>query len=79
MLNGQRYGFKSDIWSFGCLVFSLVTGQGPFQGQNVQETLKNLKNKKMPNLEKILDGGEISQKLEDLLKNMICLVYFLVK
>ncbi|CAM9702652.1 unnamed protein product, partial [Choristocarpus tenellus] len=35
------YGLSADIWSAGCLFYTMVTGGAPFQGQRVGDTLSN--------------------------------------
>ncbi len=34
---------KIDCWSFGCILYALVTGHPPFESDSVQETLKKVK------------------------------------
>ncbi len=33
---------KTDCWSFGCILYALVCGGPPFEGENVLSTLKNV-------------------------------------
>lgn len=43
IINKQNYGKKVDIWSFGCILYSMVTGSPPFETSSIQETLRSVK------------------------------------
>jgi tRNA A-37 threonylcarbamoyl transferase component Bud32 len=36
---GQAIDRRADVWAFGCLLFEMLTGERPFQGDTVTETL----------------------------------------
>jgi hypothetical protein len=35
MIDGRRYGRKSDVWALGCLLYELATTRKPFEASNV--------------------------------------------
>ena len=39
MVTSKAYGAKIDIWSFGCLVLEMFTGQQPWKGYAPQQAL----------------------------------------
>jgi len=39
---GKPVDKRSDIWSFGCVLFELLAGRKPFEGQTVSDMLANV-------------------------------------
>ncbi|ORY04226.1 Pkinase-domain-containing protein [Basidiobolus meristosporus CBS 931.73] len=39
IISRQPYGFASDIWSLGCILFTFLAGKPPFESQKVRSTL----------------------------------------
>ena len=37
MLQGHKYGTEVDWWSFGCLLYELVSGTSPFRTQEARK------------------------------------------
>ncbi|EQC31429.1 PLK protein kinase [Saprolegnia diclina VS20] len=42
VLLGKPYSYAADLWSIGCIVYTLLTGHPPFQGDSVSDTLRNI-------------------------------------
>ena len=47
---GQPYDYKSDMWMIGCILYEIVTGSKPFQGDSLPTILKNIVNLDAPSL-----------------------------
>uniref|UniRef100_A0AAR2LRB4 Protein kinase C n=1 Tax=Pygocentrus nattereri TaxID=42514 RepID=A0AAR2LRB4_PYGNA len=43
ILLGQRYTFSVDWWSFGVLVYEMLIGQSPFQGDDEDELFESIR------------------------------------
>jgi len=51
VVNNQQYTDKSDIWSFGCIIYELISSFPPFAGDNlltVASNIASLNYKKLP-------------------------------
>jgi len=66
VVQGKKYGFAVDWWSFGALAFDLLTGAPPFQGGNHAKILEKIVKQKvvMP----YFLGGEAKDLLTRLLR-----------
>lgn len=45
ILSGEKYDAKADLWSVGAVLFEMIAGKTPFNGNNHLDLLKNIKTK----------------------------------
>lgn len=43
ILLGQKYTFSVDWWSFGVLIYEMLIGQSPFQGDDEDELFESIR------------------------------------
>ncbi len=43
ILLGQKYSFSVDWWSFGVLIYEMLIGQSPFQGDDEDELFESIR------------------------------------
>ncbi len=60
---GDQADARSDIYSFGCLMFETIAGQPPFRGQSALETISMHKTKAPPLVSEVAPDLEISNDL----------------
>ena len=65
--NDVGYEYKADIWSLGTLCYELLNGKTPFDGNDVDELVNNIKNEKYT-IDKKLN---LSKEAVSLIKGML--------
>lgn len=64
--DGDQVTKLSDIYSFGCLMFEVLTGEPPFKGASAIETLYMHKNVAAPLVTDLISVQSVSRELVDL-------------
>ena len=67
-LRGEEVDFRADIWSLGIVLFEMLTGQPPFQGNFDQAIIYSILHEKPKSLKKI--NPEIPDELEQVILSL---------
>lgn len=70
--NGEDATFLSDIYSFGCLMFEVLTGVPPFRGASTIETLYMHKNVAPPLVTDLIPVQAVPRELVELVDMCLC-------
>lgn len=68
---GTEVDHRSDIYSFGCMLFQALTGRAPFEGKSAIETLMQHREKAAPTLRKASGGIKFPEELEALVARLL--------
>ena len=63
----QRYDNKADLWSTGTVLFEMIAGKPPFNGENFLDLLKNIKQKDV----RLPPGVKVSQECGKLMRILL--------
>ena len=64
--SGANVDKRSDIYSFGCLLFKVLTGEVPFRGEDALKTFAIRQLETAPSLASVATDLEFSQELEEI-------------
>jgi|GEM_PF-1229014 len=67
--SGEPFDARGDIWAFGVILFEMLTGQRPFQGDSIVQVIQNITTEAIPDLEALCPTSPIA--LVDLVYRML--------
>lgn len=62
-----NYGSKCDIWSLGCILFMIMTGRLPFEGNSRRVVFAKIKAGEFS-----VENANLSSSCKDMIKKMLC-------
>jgi len=68
-LMGEPYNTSADIYSLGVILYEMLYGFYPFQGSNIPELIREIKNSPLQFTKK--DSTQISGTSEEILRKML--------
>eukprot|EP00183_Erythrolobus_madagascarensis_P006183 CAMPEP_0185845564 /NCGR_PEP_ID=MMETSP1354-20130828/1494_1 /TAXON_ID=708628 /ORGANISM="Erythrolobus madagascarensis, Strain CCMP3276" /LENGTH=537 /DNA_ID=CAMNT_0028545551 /DNA_START=435 /DNA_END=2048 /DNA_ORIENTATION=+ len=71
VIRGEAYGAAVDMWSCGVLLYNMLSGQLPFDGNNIRDVLKRVKQGTFTFPDK--EWSEISDSVKDLICGLLTL------
>jgi hypothetical protein len=67
-LRSQKYSFKTDVWSFGVLMYEILARQEPYKGMSVLDVGPKIRDEGMTPNESVIDGS-VPQELRNIMKS----------
>eukprot|EP00029_Vermamoeba_vermiformis_P001486 TRINITY_DN1165_c0_g1_i1.p2 TRINITY_DN1165_c0_g1~~TRINITY_DN1165_c0_g1_i1.p2 ORF type:complete len:303 (+),score=61.02 TRINITY_DN1165_c0_g1_i1:1883-2791(+) len=67
-LTSQKYSFKTDVWSFGILMFEVLARQEPYKGKSVLDVGPKIRDEGMTPDESLIDAS-VPQELLDVMRS----------
>lgn len=67
ILSSQKYDLKADIWSSGTILFQMLSGKPPYQGDNYIHLMDNIRKKKWA----LPKSTVVSEACQDLLDGLL--------
>jgi serine/threonine-protein kinase len=67
---GERVNERTDIFSFGAVIYEMIANRAPFASDSMSETLANLINKEPPPLSRFSKG--VPDELKRIVSKMLC-------
>lgn len=66
---GQKVDERTDIYSFGCILFEMITGKQPLEGRNQSEMLMRRVNETIPRILKLNPDCKLPAELDELIQS----------
>ena len=67
-ISGESVDSRSDIFSFGCMFYEMVTGKRPFSGSNAAETTASILKDEPAHIQ---DGAKVPAELERIIRRCL--------